>query len=87
MQQQREMHTDSKALVPTKGYRLCVLPLLILLGVLHAHLMSANGRCTLKVMVTAPILQLKVGTVLLNEHLLFIFMSPSFSSHLASYII
>lgn len=57
-----------------------------LLEALHAHLMSTNGRFTLKVMVTAAILQLRVGTVLLNEHLLFILASLSFSSHLASYI-
>lgn len=83
----RESYTNSKAPVTTEEYRLCGPPLPILLEAVCAHFMSANGRCTLKVMVTATVLQLKVGTVLLNEHLLFILLFLSFSSHLASYII
>lgn len=38
-------------------------------------------------MVTATGLQLRVGTVLLKEHLVFVLISLSFSSHLAWYII
>lgn len=83
----KEIHTNSEAPLPTKGDRLCRPPRLILLDALHAHLMSAHGRHTLKVMVTATILQLRAGTVLLNKHLLFILVSLSSSSHLVSYII
>lgn len=48
---------DAKVPVPTRERRLCGPPLLILLDTLHVHLMSINGRRTLRVMVTAMILQ------------------------------